>query len=257
MGLNARKAPKGGKAFPPMEAGTYPARLVQIIDLGVQPQEFKGEEKAPKNELMTTYEFLDEFLPDEEGNPNEEKPRWLSETFALNNLDSDKAKSTLRYYALDPNEEHDGEWPELIETPVMVTVVEWKKGEKQGNNIAATSTMRSKDAAKAGPLVNPPKVFLMDDPDIEIFLSLPDWVQDKIKDGLEYGGSLLEKRLAAHKGGKSDKSSEAAGEAPKGASKRKAKTEEPEGIDDDIPFEETSQGKRLVPDEVGDEGENW
>lgn len=234
MALNARKAPKGGKSFPPMEAGTYPARLVQIIDLGIQPQEFKGEEKAPKNELMTTYEFLDEFLPDDEGNPNEEKPRWLSETFALNNLDSEKAKSTVRYYALDPNEEHDGEWPELIETPAMVTVVQWKKGEKEGNNIASTSAMRSKDAAKAPPLVNPPKVFLMDDPDVEIFLSLPDWVQDKIKAGLEYAGSLLETRLKAHKGGQSDKSSKAADEAPKRAIEKNA---DPEEVDDSIPFD--------------------
>lgn len=232
MALNARKAPKGGKSFPPMEAGTYPARLVQIIDLGIQPQEYKGEEKAPKNELMTTYEFLDEFLPDDDGNPNEEKPRWLSETFALNNLDSEKAKSTLRYYALDPNEEHDGEWPELIETPAMVTVVQWKKGEKEGNNIASTSAMRSKDAAKAPPLVNPPKVFLMDNPDVEIFLSLPDWVQDKIKAGLEYEGSLLESRLKAHKGGSAKKEEKAADEAPKG---RKAKKEDvPE---DEIPFD--------------------
>lgn len=247
MGLNARKAPKGGKSFPPMEAGTMPARLVQIIDLGVQPQEFKGEEKAPKNELMTTYEFLDEFLPDEDGEPDPKKPRWLSETFALNNLDSDKAKSTQRYYALDPNEEHDGEWPELIETPVMVTVTVWKKGEKEGNNIALTSAMRAKDALRAPPLVNPPKVFLMDDPDVTIFLSLPDWVQDKIKEGLEYKGSLLEKRLAAHKGGDSSKDKEAADEAPKG--KRKPKAEENVGGEaDHIPFE-------AEPD--GEAGEQW
>lgn len=235
MALNARKAPKGGKAFPPMEAGTMPARLVQIIDLGIQPQVYKGEEKAPKNELMTTYEFSDEFLPDEDGNPNPEKPRWLSETFPLNNLDSEKAKSTLRYYALDPNEEHDGEWPELIETPVMVTVVEWEKQGKKGNNIAATSAMRSKDAAKAPPLVNPPKVFLLDDPDIEIFLSLPDWVQDKIKSNLEYEGSLLESRLKAHKGGDAKKEEKPAGKAAKAPAKAK---EEPGEIDDSIPFDD-------------------
>jgi hypothetical protein len=233
MALNARKVKTEGKKYDPMEAGTYPARLVQIIDLGLQPQEYKGEEKAPKIELMTTYEFLDEFLPDEDGNPNEEKPRWLSETWALNNLDSEKAKSTQRYYALDPEEEHDGEWPELIETPVMVTVVQNKKGDKVYNNIASTSTMRAKDAAKAPPLVNPPKVFLMEKPDVEIFLSLPDWVQDKIKGGLEYEGSALERLLKDHKGGSTKKDKEAADEPVKG--KRKVKEEVPE---DEIPFEE-------------------
>jgi hypothetical protein len=150
--------------------------------------------------IYTTYEFLDEFMPDEDGNPDESKPRWLSEKLAFYNIDKDKAKSSQRYKALDPNMVNDGDWVEVVGGPVMVTVGEYvtKSGPnagRKGNKILGTTAMRAKDAAKAPPLVNETKVFSLDDPDINVFLSLPDWLQDLIKGNLEYKGSLLEKAL--------------------------------------------------------------
>lgn len=204
MALNARNVPKaGGNKGPqqePMEAGSYPARVVQIIDLGVQPQpDFKGEPKAPAHEIMLTYEFLDEFCLDEDGNEQEDKPRWLSETFALRNLDSDLAKSTKRYYALDPDEVHGGDFTALIDTPCTVTIVNnVGKGKNAGkiyNNIAAVAAMRPKDARNAAALKNDPKVFVIDEPDVTIFKSLPQWLQEKIQGGLEYEGSALQEAL--------------------------------------------------------------
>ena len=56
--------------------------------------------------------------------------------------------------------------------------------------------MRPKDAAKAEPLKKgEAKVFVLDDPDMEVFNSLPDWLQDKIKSNLEYAGSELQEAL--------------------------------------------------------------
>ena len=97
-GLNAKRAGGGSnKDFVEqelLEPGTYPVRVVQIIDLGVQPQRpFKGEQKPPVHQIQLTYEFVDEFLKDEDGNELEDKPRWLSESFPLYNLSSDRAKS--------------------------------------------------------------------------------------------------------------------------------------------------------------------
>ena len=202
MALNAKKAPKaGGKKQPTMEAGTYPARLVQIIDLGIQPQRpYKGEDKPPCHEIMFTYEFLDEFCKDDAGEDMEDKPRWISETFPFRNLEQDKATSTKRYYALDPDEVHEGDISKLIETPCMTTIVLNKgKGvnaDKIYENISNVSTMRPKEAAKAKALVNPPKLFLLDQPDLTIFQSLPEWLQTKLKSNLEYKGSKLEKLLS-------------------------------------------------------------
>lgn len=148
--------------------------------------------------IYTTYELLDEFMVDKEGNPDESKPRWISEKLPFYSLDQDKAKSTQRYKALDPNIDRDGEWPDLIGTPVMITIGKYKSKStgKEGNNILGTASMRAKDAAKAPELVNEPKIFLLDSPDLTIFLSLPEWLQNLVKGNLEFKSSKLEKALA-------------------------------------------------------------
>lgn len=227
MTLNANNVPSNSKfkTPDPVDPGSYPSRLVQVIDLGLQPQTYEGEVKDPRNELYTTYELSDEFLKDEEGNDLEDKPRWISETWALHSLNSDRAKSTQRYYALDPNAEHEGDWSALLGSPatVVLTLKPSKKDKtKVYNNIASTSSMRAKDAAKLPALKNEPKIFTLDDPDVELFLSLPTFLQDKIKGGLEFGGSKLATLL--EKAGKGD------------AKKPKPKQAEPE--DDDVEQED-------------------
>ena len=96
----ALKAPQGnGGNFVPqanIEPGTYPGRLVQVIDFGLQPQRpFKGQDKPPAYELGTTYELVDEFMKDENGEDIEDKPRWVSESFPFHSLAADKAKNPL------------------------------------------------------------------------------------------------------------------------------------------------------------------
>jgi len=205
MSLNARKiAHTGGKKGPEqaaIEPGTYPVRVAQLIDLGLQPQRpWQGEEKPPAHEMMITYELLDEFCVDEDGNPDEKNPRWLSETIPLRSLKAEKAKSTQRYYALDPNEDCGGDFVALAGTPANASITQNPgKGKNAGkiyNNIQMLTTMRPKDSLKAEPLKKEPKVFVLDEPDLEVFNSLPDWLQDKIKDNLEYQGSKLQALLS-------------------------------------------------------------
>lgn len=208
MALNSKNYKQESK-FPtpdPLDVGTYPARVVQVISLGLQKQDpYKGEEKAPKHELYVTYELLDEFMKDEEGNDITDKPRWLSETFTMNSLDSDLAKSTKRYTALDPEMKHEGDWANIPGSACMVTIVQNKgKGKHDGkvfNNISSVQSMRAKEESKAEPLVNEPKIFDIDDPDMKVFLSLPQFLQDKIKGNLEYDGSALEHALQSHRDG--------------------------------------------------------
>ena len=208
MTLNAKaiQSTSGNFKRPPaLEAGNYPARVVQIIDLGIQPQRpFKGQEKPPKPEIYVTYELLDEFLLDEDGEEIEDRPRWISETIPMNPLNSELAKSTKRYVALDPELKHDGDWSKLIGTPCMVTIVanpakDGRRDEEGNvvvyNNVAGVQAMRKKDAAKAKELVNEPKVFDMSDPDLDVFSSLPDWLKDKIKGALDFEGSALDVAL--------------------------------------------------------------
>ena len=186
----------GGSSAPKLEPATYPARLVVVADLGLQPQRpWQGEEKPPAYEILTTYELVDEFMNDEDGEPLLDKPRWLSESFPLYSLSSERAKSTVRYNALDPAGIGEGDWANLIGIPCLVTTVNNPgKGKNAGKvfvNIANVAAMRTKDRENVPELVNRPVTFDMDEPELDEFDSLPQWVQDKIKGGLEYAGSKL------------------------------------------------------------------
>ena len=237
-GLNANKLPQsGGKkmnAQEHIEAGTYPARVVSVLDLGLQPQRpYQGQDKPPKHEIRLTYELLDEFCLDEDGTEMEDKPRWQSEDFPFNPLSADLAKSTKRYLALDPTQKLGGDFTLLVGLPCMVTITtkdgSGKNAGRTFNNVGGVSGMRPKEAAKCPELVNPSKVFILDEPDLEAFRSLPEFLQDKIKGNLEYNGSILQKLLSP---------SDSPSPEPK----------------QDVPVEE-SKGAREAPKAEEDDGE--
>jgi hypothetical protein len=209
MGLNAKKlnTKSTGPQQEALEAGSYPCRVVQIIDLGVQPQRaFEGQAKPPKQHIRITYEFTDEFCIDADGNEQEDKPRWLSEDIPFNPLSSDLAKSTKRYKAIDPDDTLDGDFTLLVNMPCSVTVTASEgKGKNAGkvyNNIAAVNSMRKRDADKCPELVNDALVFLVDAPEKDAWDKLPTWLQDKIKEGLEFKGSALDEMLNGKAEGK-------------------------------------------------------
>lgn len=197
MGLNASKVNSSVSKIPPLESGNYPARVLHVIDCGLQPQRpFKGQEKPPAQTILISYEFVDEFLPDDEGQDQEDKPRVLSERFPLRNIEADRAKSTQRYKALDADMKFGGDFTQLVNTPVNVTVVRDEKPDgRVYNNIGGVSPMRPKDAAKCPELVNEALVFDLDNPDIETFKKLHDWIKKVIVSNLEYEGSVLQKLL--------------------------------------------------------------
>lgn len=201
MSLNAKNVPiGGGNKQPILDIGTYPARVVRIIDLGLQNQRpFKGKDKPPAHEVMLTYELLDAFMLDDDGKEMEDKPRWISETFPLHNLSADLAKSTKRYMALDPNMDFDGDFTQLVGVPCNVTIAHGQgKGQNAGKtyeNISSVTGMRDKDSKRAPELIGEGAVFSLDAPNMEIFNKFPQWLQDKIKTNLEFGGSNLEAML--------------------------------------------------------------
>lgn len=230
MALNAKSAGNNENRTiqKNLEPGNYPARVVQILDLGLQPQRaFKGDPKPPMQEIGLTYELVDEFMKDEDGNDIVDKPRWISEQIPLHNLRADLAKSTKRYNALDPNGVHEGDFSALVDIPCLVTIVNNPSGDKIYDNVAAVGAMRPKDAANCPPLVNPVAVFDLDAPDMEVFGKLPKWLQEKIQGNLNYQGSPLQKIL---EGG----ALKAKEEKPKAAPKKDRGVP---AVDDNPPFD--------------------
>lgn len=204
MTFNAKKLPAANtsdrKRPDPLDSGSYPARVVQMVILGVQASRpYKGEEKPPRLTIRITYEMLDEFMKDEEGNDLDDKPRWLSEEFPFMSLKADLAKSTKRYFALDPDDKADGDWSKLIGAPCVVTIVQ-EADKRPGidriyEKVANVSAMRPKEAAKAPELKNPPLVWDFYNPDLDVFKNFPEWVQTKIQGAVDYPGSKLEQLL--------------------------------------------------------------
>lgn len=209
MALKAKRVAQSARnnlKSPVLDADNYPARLVQVIDLGLQQNYFEKEKS--NYQIMLTYELVTEFCLDEKDEPVTDKPRWLSETINLIDLpvgmspleiytDQYKGKSKFvqRCKALDPKGKKDFDIADMAEEACAVTVVQRKKGSGEMTNDVGgvTAPMKGLQVAE---LVNPAKVFDLEEPDLEIFKSLPDWLQEKIKGNLEYNGSPLQEALS-------------------------------------------------------------
>jgi hypothetical protein len=230
MALNAKNAGNGKKdriEQPLIEPGVYPARLVQLIDLGLQAQRpYKGQDKAPVQEIMLTYELVDCFMVNEAGEEVADKPRWISETLPFYGLFADKAKSTQRYHAFDPKDAFDGDFSKAVGLPINVTLVNNIVGEKVYTNVANVAAMRPRDAAACPELQNPAKTFDLDAPDMEVYNKLPKWIQEKIQENLTFQGSVLEGVLKGKPAAPAKEAKAPKAEAPKA----------PPAEDDDLPY---------------------
>jgi len=189
MGLKAGSGSSSNSSDMPiqghLEPGGYPARIVRIIDLGVQKRRpFKGEEKKPAPHILMTYELLDEFCIDEDGEEIKDKPRWITERFPVFSLSQDNSTSTKRYKAIDPELEFGGDFSKLLGKPVLLTLVtnagSGKHVGKTFNNVGGVSLMRKKDEESAPQLVNPTVLFDLDSPDKDVWAGLEDWLKELI-----------------------------------------------------------------------------
>lgn len=193
-----------------LEVSNYPCRVAQVIDMGRQyksvwdgaTSKYVKDPSKIVNMLMLTYEFTTEFMKNEAGEDLEDKPRWMSEDFAVYPLDSDLAISTKRMKAFDPSfSKFGGDFTQLANQPCTVTIAHKEnKKAKIGNVSPAMKGMPVPE------LKNPIKVFELDNPDITVFQSLPTWLQDNIKTNLDFEGSALQTLL---NGGKVEPKQEA------------------------------------------------
>jgi hypothetical protein len=200
MALNAAEKKSTKKSTrvpqPNIEVGSHAARLVQVIDLGLQPQKpYKGTVKEPVDMLYVTYELSHVFMLNEKGEEEPDRPRWISEDFAFYSLKADKAKSTERYNALDAKKEYNGDWTKLVGAPCNVLVVHNPRDGKVYDNVGSVSPAVKLPGYVQPDLKNPPLVFDLSAPDLEVFNKLPEFLQLRIKGNLNYQGSKLQALL--------------------------------------------------------------
>ena len=172
MGLKPNRVKTNTKSnlkSPVLEPDNYPARLVQVIDLG-QQQNFFDKEKI-NHEVMLTYELTTEFCLDEDDKPVEDKPRWLSEVINMidlpigmsvqdiyNDQYRGKSKMVLRSRAFDPKGDSEFDFSEMLGKPCAVTIVQKKKKDGDLRNDVGGITPPMKGLV-IDELVNEPKFF--------------------------------------------------------------------------------------------------
>lgn len=166
----------GGGGAPAIEAGTYPARCVGVVDLGEQHNDFNGKDQE---KLILIFELPTERITVD----GEDKPRWLSRQYTA----SLHEKSTLRQHldawrgkAFTPEELAGFDLRNVINAPCMLTITNTEKNGNTYANIKAVSKpMKGMVVAE---LENAPILFDMDAEDAErVFQTLPNWMKDMVE----------------------------------------------------------------------------
>lgn len=171
--------------FAPIEEGSYPARIYQIIDLGTIP-DYQG---AMKHKVRITFELPTELKVFKE--ENGEQPQVLSQEYNL----SFHEKSALRKLitACDPKalkttdegfiEEYDIE--QLLGKTCLVGIkhTEGKENAVYANIDVATAMPKG---MVCPPQFNESRVLSYDNFDTVYFETLPQFIKDKMKSSFEY-----------------------------------------------------------------------
>lgn len=164
-----------------LEDGNHLARIVSVIDFGLQEQtDWQTKEKVdPKKVVMITYETPNETIEikDKEGN-TETKPRWISKEYTLSFHEMAALRKVVN--ALKPDIES---LDELLNIPCMITV-----GSTATGNAKITAVSKPMKGMEVGELFGDSFHFDFSEPNMELFNGLLAWQQKKVKEALDYNG---------------------------------------------------------------------
>jgi hypothetical protein len=180
MSLVLAEMKQSGNDFGRVEEGTYPARICQVIDFGVQPQTDwqTGEPTTSKPRVMITWEFPTSRAEITNDEGTQSLPRWLSKEFTISK--SDKSNLIKLVSALAPRA---SSLDELLNLPCMVQVGSTSGG--KGKVLTVLPAMQGMEVAE---LENDTAFFDFSHPVQELFESLHVWQQGKIKEAEDYNG---------------------------------------------------------------------
>jgi hypothetical protein len=184
-----------------LETGTYAARIVQVIGLGVQErQPYKGEAKSPAPFIRITFELPFETIDRQlEDGSTEPQPRWLSKEMVFSGADMSTCVKWMK--KLDPSNELGGDWAKALgkELQVYVTATQGKKDPNKWYN-DVKDIMTVPKGMDVPPIAAPEKqmVFstrLVDANTVANFNGMPKWLQEKITSAVDFPNSPLQQAL--------------------------------------------------------------
>lgn len=177
---------KKGESVDPIEAGSYPARIYQMIHIGT----VAGFQGMLQNKVRIGFELPTETAVFDKAKG--EQPRVISQDFTL----SFNEKATLRKIitACDPKAlevDEDGFMEEFdIETLIgkdcLITIAQKQKKDNSGNYSYIESCTRLPKGMTCPAPVNPVQILNYTKFDIALFEKLPDFLKEKIITSKEY-----------------------------------------------------------------------
>ena len=185
MSLKIKK--KSGSSVPPMEAGTYPAVCVGIIDLGEQ---YSETFKKYNDKLLVIWEIPSQTIEID----GEDKPRWLSKDFSASLHEKSGLYQTLvswrgkAFTDTELTEDENGFMQfsvlDMLGTGCFLQVIVEEKDSGSYNRITSVIAL---PAGMNAPATETPLIaFDIDTWDDEVFKSLPEWIQERIKKSTQY-----------------------------------------------------------------------
>lgn len=183
---------KPTSSTPPLEAGSYIARCVQIIDLGEQMNELAGK---LQRQVMLMFEIPSERVVID----GADKPRMMSATYTASLSDKAKLRGVLESWRgkqFTDEELACFDLHNVLNVPCLLSVVE--KTSKTGNKY---SSIGSISRVMKGVTVSPAETtifaFDLDEKDcLEALETLPEWVRERVKQGETYKQLIAEKDAA-------------------------------------------------------------
>lgn len=183
------------------KAGNRVAILTGLVDLGIQPQEYKGEVKSPCREIAAIYTLPKDTYEDDEGNTKYCQIRPLPFKLLPG---SDKAKYRSFYKAHDPEakllgEDGTGDVTLLLGTAVQLLVTHTDPAKDKDGFVYANTKIQDVSGLPEDypvPEIDVDTFFFdTDEPSKDIFDKLGTFLQDKIRLSVDYAGSELEAAL--------------------------------------------------------------
>lgn len=192
MSLEVREIEKKPE-YPRVGEGTYMARVVGVVDVGKHVRKnWKSQEVETDkhgNEIVDQLIFVNFELPTEtieiEG---EDKPRWLSKEYKVSFFE--KSALTALINAVS-NGDQLKTLDNMIARPLMLTV-----GSTSGGKDKVTGVAPMMKGMEVPGLANPAQVFDIDDPDMEVWSRLPNFIKEKIQSSVNFADSRLAEKLA-------------------------------------------------------------
>lgn len=185
MGIYAEKKESGD--FVQVEPGTYFARCYSMIEIGTIETEFQGEKKKA-HQVNITWELPTELAVFKEENGPE--PFVVSKTYRLSMHEKATLRKDLESWRGKSYTEAEAkrfDITKLLSQPCILSIIhEPSKTDPNKNYVRISSISKLMKGQECPPQINQTRLLSFEDWNEDLFKSLPEWIQEKIKTSDEY-----------------------------------------------------------------------